>query len=217
MCGRFALKTSAKELQRYYHTKNAMEYHARYNIAPSLPVLTIHNAPDKIRIMDIMRWGLVPSWAKDISIGNRMINARSETLEEKPSFRNAFKRRRCIIPASGFYEWHAKTRDPYYFSSAEGVLSLAGIWEHWQSADGSELYSCAILTTSANRLLQPVHERMPVILKPDGIDLWLSPAEDTKLLKPLLQPYDDNMLRAWPISKQVNNPSNDTSKLVEPA
>lgn len=216
MCGRFALKIPAKELQRYYHTRNAMEYPARYNIAPSLPVLTIHNAHSSERVMDIMRWGLVPSWAKDISIGNRMINARSETLEEKPSFRNAFKRRRCIIPASGFYEWHAKTREPYYFSPAEGILSLAGIWEHWQSADGSELYSCAILTTSANRLLQPVHERMPVMLKPDSIDLWLSPEEDTKLLKPLLQPYDDNMLQAWPISKQVNNPSNDTSNLVEP-
>lgn len=153
MCGRFALKNPTKELQQKYNTKNAVEYPARYNIAPSTPVIAICNAPNGDRVMDAMRWGLVLSWAKDISIGNKMINARSETLEEKPSFRTAFKRRRCVVPASGFYERHTETREPYYFSPKEGVLSIAGLWEHWQSPDGSELHSCALIIGIRNSRL----------------------------------------------------------------
>lgn len=215
MCGRFALKKSAKELKQYYNTKNAVEYPARYNIAPRSPVITIHVAPDGSRVMDPMLWGLVPSWAKDINIGSKMINARSETIEEKPSYRNAFKRRRCIIPASGFYEWHTKTREPYYFSQKEEIISLAGLWEHWQSPEGSELYSCTIITTAANHLMQPIHERMPVILDKSAVDIWLDHTQDIKRIKSLLTPYDDSKLQALAISKQVNSPANDYPELLD--
>lgn len=215
MCGRFALKKSAKELKQYYNTKNVVEYPARYNIAPRSPVITIHTAPDGSRVMDPMLWGLVPSWAKDISIGSKMINARSETLEEKPSYRNAFKRRRCIIPASGFYEWHTKTREPYYISPKEDILSLAGLWEHWQSPEGSELYSCTIITTAANHLMQPIHERMPVIIDKSALDIWLDHTQDIKHIKTLLAPYDDSKLQAQAISKQVNSPANDYPELLD--
>ena len=216
MCGRFALKNSSQQLKQCYNTANAVEYPARYNIAPSQPVLTIATSNGQ-RLMDVMRWGLVPSWAKDISIGNRMINARAESIEEKPSFRAAFKRRRCIIPASGFYEWHTKTREPYFFSSKDTVLSLAGLWEHWQSPDGSELLSCTIVTTTANKVLAPVHERMPVILEHDALEVWLGDTQDVPLLKSLLKPYDDDKLQAWAISRKVNSPSNDFPELLEPA
>lgn len=216
MCGRFALKNPSKELKQYYNTRNMVEYPARYNIAPRTPVLAVHAAPDGSRVMDIMRWGLVPSWAKDTSIGDKMINARSETIEEKPSFRAAYKRRRCVIPASGFYEWHTQTREPYYFSNKDGIISIAGIWEHRKPKVGIEFYSCAIVTTAANNLMHPIHERMPVILKPNDVDLWLSDTQDAALLKPLFMPYDDDILQAWTISRQVNNPANDTAEIVNP-
>lgn len=217
MCGRFAQKKSSKALKEHYKTKNALERDAaRYNIAPSSPVVTIALDAKGERVMDFMRWGLVPSWAKDVSIGNKLINARAETIEEKPSFRNAFKRRRCVIPASGFYEWHTETREPYYFSSQEDIISLAGIWEHWQSPAGSELHTCAIVTTEANQLMHPIHHRMPVILKPEAVDIWLSTTEDPKLLKPLFTAYDDTLLRAWSVSKRVNSPANDGPELINP-
>jgi putative SOS response-associated peptidase YedK len=215
MCGRFALKNPTKELKQYYNTQNEVEYAARYNIAPTTAVITIHATPDGSRIMEPMRWGLVPSWAKDVSIGNRMINARSDTVDKKPSYRAAFMRRRCVIPASGFYEWHTETREPYYFSPKEGFLSLAGLWEHWQSPDGSELHTCTIITTDANALVQPIHERMPVILKGDALNLWLDNTQDVTLLKPLLTAYDETKLNAWPISKRVNSPANDSPELMK--
>lgn len=214
MCGRFALKNPSKELKQHYNTKNAVEYPARYNIAPSTPVIAIHTTHTGERVMKPMRWGLVPSWAKDPAIGNKMINARAETIEEKPSFRTAFKRRRCVIPATGFYEWHTQTREPYYFSPKDGLLSFAGIWEHWQGADGSELQSCAIITTASNALMQPIHARMPVILKPETLELWFSASQDVALLKSLLAPYDDDNLQAWTISKRVNSPANEGAELV---
>jgi len=165
--------------------------------------------------MDLMHWGLVPSWSKDPAISNRMINARAETVEEKPSYRTCFKRKRCIIPASGFYEWHTQTREPYYFSPKSGWLSLAGLWDHWQSPDGTELHSCTIITTSANKLLQPIHERMPVILEDNVLDVWLGESQDVPLLKSLLLPYDDDKLQAWPVSKTVNSPANNNPELLE--
>lgn len=162
-----------------------------------------------------MGWGLVPSWAKDPAIGNKMINARVETVDEKPSYRASFKRKRCIIPASGFFEWHTQTREPYYFSPKDMVFSFAGLWDKWASPDGSELLSCTIITTEANRTLQPIHNRMPVILDREALDTWLSDTSDTPLLKSLLVPYDGK-LEAWPVSKKVNSPANNFAEILEP-
>lgn len=214
MCGRFAQKHPTAELKAYYNTSNVVEYPGRYNIAPSLPVLTIAQQGSN-RTMQLMRWGLVPSWAKDIAIGNKMINARAETVDEKPSFRAAFKRRRCLLPASGFFEWHTKTREPYYFSPSDTVLSFAGLWETWNSPDGSELISCTIITTEANQTLQPIHHRMPVILGREALEIWLSDSQDVPLLKSLLMPCNDNMLKCWPVSKLVNNPSNNLPEIIQ--
>jgi putative SOS response-associated peptidase YedK len=215
MCGRFAQKTPSKELKQKFNTVNEVECPVRYNVAPTTPVIVIHETPFGDRLMEPMRWGLIPSWAKDISIGNKMINARAETIEEKPSYKKAFIRRRCIIPVAGFYEWHTETRQPYYFSLQSGPASLAGIWEHWMGADGSELHTCAIITTAANPLMQPIHHRMPVIMGQDAVNLWLAKGEDVPLLKSLLLPYADTNLQAWPISKRVNSPANDTPDLLE--
>ena len=216
MCGRFALKNPSKELKAYYQTGNLIEFPASYNIAPSLPVLTIHTT-DNVRHMDLMRWGLVPSWAKDPAIGNKMINARAETLDEKPSYRSSLKRKRCIIPASGFFEWHTQSREPYYISPKSGWFSLAGLWDRWQSPDGSELLSCTIITTSPDETLKPIHHRMPAILDSEGIEQWLSDSQDSALLKSLLMPYDDSKLGIRPVSKAVNNPKNNYPEILEAA
>ena len=215
MCGRFALKNPTKELQAYYQTTNTVEYAARYNIAPSLPVITIHGTPEKQRLMEPMRWGLVPSWAKDPAIGNKMINARGETVDEKPSYRASFKRKRCIIPASGFFEWHTQTREPYYFSPKEGFFSFAGLWDKWTSPDGSELLSCTIITTEGNQTLKPIHDRMPVILNKEALEAWLSDTLEVSLLKSYLKPYDDSLIQSWPVDKKVNNPANNYQELLE--
>jgi len=151
-----------------------------------------------------------------VTIGQRLINARCETVEEKPAYRASFKRKRCIIPASGFFEWQAETKQPYYFSGREGVLSLAGLWECWASPDSSELLSCTILTTPANELVKPVHERMPLILEGEGIEAWLSDTADTALLKSLLLPYAGSALQSWAVGRQVNSPGNDRPELLDP-
>ncbi len=216
MCGRFTLIIPPSQLQQQYGTKNAANIAPRYNIAPTQPVAVIRPDVKGARLMDIMYWGLVPSWAKDISIGSKLINARAETLTEKPSFRNAFRRRRCIIPANGFFEWQKPSGQPYYFSSASGPLSLAGLWEHWTSPDGSDLLSCCIVTTEANSTVHPVHGRMPASLEGNAIDQWLSDTEDTDSLTALLTPRESNALQAWKVEKKVNRPANDFPELIEP-
>jgi putative SOS response-associated peptidase YedK len=214
MCGRFALNKSAADLKRHHNAANALEYPASYNIAPSQPIVSILQRGGQ-REITLMKWGLVPSWAKDPAIGNAMINARAETVEEKPSFRASFKRKRCIIPASGFFEWHAKTRQPYYFSPREDIFSFAGLWDRWRSPAGSELISCAILTAGANDLMKAVHERMPVILDADAANLWLSDSQDVPLLKSVLRPYDGARMQAWQVSKEVNSPAHNYPKILE--
>jgi putative SOS response-associated peptidase YedK len=167
-----------------------------------------------------MRWGLVPSWAKDPAIGNKMINARSETVQEKPSFRNAFARRRCLILADGFYEWQRSpgkgSSAPYFFyPSDRKPFAFAGLWEFWRSPEGEDLRSCTILTTRANSVVAPVHERMPVMLTGEGMRGWLSPgtAEDWQAL---LQPFPDSALSSHPVSRLVNSPDRDGPELVLP-
>lgn len=192
----------------------------RYNIAPTQPVAVVPN--DGQNRLDYFTWGLVPFWAKDPSIGNRMINARSETLAEKPSFRNAFRRRRCLILADGFYEWHQPVKGqpkvPIYIQfKDQRPFAFAGLWERWQSPDGSEILSCTIITTRPNPLVARYHNRMPVILPDGSHSLWLDPGEgNPKQLSPLLGPHPDDEMTAYPVSRMVNDPSNESPDLIQP-
>jgi putative SOS response-associated peptidase YedK len=169
----------------------------------------------------MLRWGLVPPWAEDQKIGNRLINARAETAAGKPSFRAAFKRRRCLVPADGFYEWQkvGRAKQPYYIRLKDGApFAFAGLWEHWQGADGEIIESCTLLTTEANDLMRPIHERMPVMLKPEDFGRWLDrDAPAGKALAALLCPYPAEAMTAYPVSAHVNNPRNDGPACVAPA
>lgn len=194
MCGRFTLKATPVELQRFFHLIRTPEWEPQTNIHPTQPVLGIV-ASEAGREGRLFRWGLIPAWSKDIKIGARMINARAETVAEKPAFRTPFKRRRCLIPADGFYEWESvpgqKKKQPWYIG-VEGhpLLAFAGLWEHWTGADGSEIESCTILTTDANAAVARIHDRMPVILPDDTYDLWLDLETPPGALQKLLTPYD---------------------------
>jgi len=224
MCGRFTLITDPAQLQiafPWVSFPNAMQnIPPRYNIAPSQPVAVIPNTPP--HLPDFFTWGLVPSWAKDPQIGYRLINARAETLARKPSFRNAYRRRRCLILADGFYEWKAGTnprqKTPYFIHMKDkSPFAIAGLWEIWQSADGSEIKSCTIITTQPNSLLKPIHNRMPVILKKQDYPVWLSPDEQPpENIQPLLAPYPADKMIAYPVSRRVNNPTNDSPECIQP-
>jgi putative SOS response-associated peptidase YedK len=227
MCGRFTLTTSIPVLAEWFLFPEAAPQPPRYNIAPTQAVAAVRvpaaggeSGGKGPRELCFLRWGLVPSWADDPAIGNRLINARAETAAEKPSFRSAFRHRRCLIPADGFYEWQKLTgrKQPYYFHMRDGrPFAFAGLWEHWQDGDQT-LETCTILTTAANDVLRPVHERMPVILGPEDYDRWLDPAvRQPELLQPLLRPFPAEAMAAYPVSMVVNNPRNDTPKCVEPA
>lgn len=220
MCGRFSLSASPAELATLFDLDNFPELPARFNIAPTQPVAVVRQAHDSTRReVTLMRWGLIPSWAKDISIGSRMINARAETVAEKPSFRAAFKRRRCLIPASGFFEWQkrADRKQPYFIGMEEqGPFALAGLWEYWEGADGSALETTTILTTTPNDLVKPLHNRMPVILHPQDFSDWLNPSTRADFLMHLLRPYPAADMIAYPVSTLVNSPANDRPECVEP-
>lgn len=213
MCGRFVLENSPEQLVKLYQLSSTADLSPRYNIAPSQQVAVIrqHNAGG--RELTLLQWGLIPSWAKDPTIGCKMINARSETVHEKPSFKQAFRSRRCIIPATGFYEWEksGKEKIPHYIHLRGGeVMSLAGLWEKWKSAEGRELETCTILTTAANSLVNNFHDRMPVILPAEALDLWLNrDLDDVDLLSELFSPYPSGRLEEYVVSKDVNSPGND--------
>jgi len=223
MCGRFTLTADPTDLQEafYWVDFGNADITPRYNIAPTQGVPVVTNDGDNK--LNFFTWGLVPFWAKDPSIGNRMINARAETLSEKPSFRNAYKRRRCLILADGFFEWQKipdqKVKTPIYIQLKNGIpFTFAGIWENWDSSDGSQILSTAIITTQPNDLIKPIHDRMPVILQPETYSSWLQPGDaDISRLDPLLQPYDPEKMIAYPVSRFVNNPKNDTPECVLPA
>jgi putative SOS response-associated peptidase YedK len=220
MCGRFALIVSGEAVADQFQLAETSLLAPRYNIAPTQPVAAIrHNPHSAQREMTHFRWGLIPSWAKDIKMSARMINARAETVADKPSFRAAFKRRRCLIPASGFFEWQkiGTQKQPMYIQAADGgLLALAGLWETWHSPDGSEIESCTIITTEPNELMAPIHNRMPVIIEPADYDLWLDPGERPENGLHLLRPYPPSLMNAYPVSTQVNNPRNDTPDCVAP-
>ena len=212
MCGRYSLTSNISELQgRFGFVMDAPAPSPRYNIAPTQSVLAVVN--DGQRRGAMMRWGLVPSWAKDVKVGAKMINAVSETAAAKPAFRSAFRRRRCLVLADGFYEWRreGKQRVPMYFSQKSGEpMAFAGLWESWQSPGGELIRSCAILTTAANELMAPVHHRMPVILSAETEPLWLDPMTETPdTLEPLLLPAPPELLDVREVSPKVNNVRND--------
>lgn len=220
MCGRFTLMLDAEDLQEEFGLAEVpTDFRPRYNIAPSQAVLVLADSTG--RRAEWMRWGLVPSWAKDVSIGYKLINARSETVMEKPSFRSAFRSRRCLIFADGFYEWQKSAgkgpSQPFHFTLAGGKLcAFAGLWETWRPPEGEEpLRSCTILTTAANELVAPVHERMPVILNREAAVNWLA-ASDPSALMGLLKPFPAENMRASAVSRRVNSPDADGPELVTP-
>jgi len=218
MCGRYTLKSTVRQIEAGLGFDcTEVDLRPRFNIAPSQHVAVVPNAGE--RRLRQFRWGLVPSWAKDLSIGNRLINARAETAAEKPSYRNAFKRRRCLVIADGFYEWkrEGQGKTPMYIRMRDGrPFAFAGLWESWRPAGGEELRSCTILTTTPNRLLAPIHDRMPVILPRECYDRWLNPAaDDPAALRELLRPSDPDALEAYAVSSLVNSPANDRPQCIE--
>lgn len=221
MCGRFTLTADQKKLAESFAGVEIPEgLTARYNIAPSQPVAVIaNNRPDRL---EFFQWGLIPSWAKEPAIGNKMINARGETLAEKPSFKTAYKRRRCLVPADGFYEWRknpgSKSKTPLYIRVHEGQpFAFAGLWESWHSPEGDNILSCTIITTAPNDFMAEIHNRMPVILAPEAYDLWLDPAERSPAeLDSLLKPCPAAWLSAYPVSTTVNSPTNETAACIAP-
>jgi putative SOS response-associated peptidase YedK len=220
MCGRFALLASGDELVERFQLDEAPQLHERYNIAPTQTVAAVRNG-DGGRFLSHLGWGLVPSWSKDLSIGYKLTNARSETVAEKPSFRSAFKQRRCLIPASGFYEWqkgNGRTKLPFFIRPRDSDLfSFAGLWESWNDKEGEVVASCTILTTTANEVMRPIHERMPVILDAGGDALWLDPTAPTDALRALFVPYASERMEATPVSSWVSNARNQGPRCLEPA
>ncbi len=220
MCGRFALKTPAVKLREMLHFDNTPTSTPRYNIAPSQEVFVIRLEEGR-RIAVPMRWGLIPSWAKDPAIGNRMINARCETIAEKPAFRESFRLRRCLIPADGFYEWQArkgKGKQPFYIHQTEGdVLTMTGIWDRWVSPAGEEVLSCAIITTAAGPTVGQIHTRMPVIIPPQDRERWLSDKTPKEVLLALLQPPAEEILTTYAVDSAVNKPEVDNPSCIVPA
>jgi putative SOS response-associated peptidase YedK len=222
MCGRFTLTATIEEIIDRFAIQSFLEeenYSPSYNIAPSQAVLAIINNGNANR-MGFLKWGLIPPWAKDPSIGNKLINARAETLIEKPSFRNAFKKKRCLIVADSFYEWKRhedNTKTPFRIKmKSNDLFAMAGLWEQWKSPDGSSIFSCSVITTTPNKLMEDIHNRMPVILKPEDEKIWLNPAmTDMNFLQQLLVPYDENLMETYEVSSLVNSPANNSIDLIQ--
>lgn len=221
MCGRFTLTVDADTIHDAFPWLEVpSNLTPRYNIAPTQPVAVVPNNGQNR--LDAFVWGLIPAWAKDPSIGNKLINARGETLVEKPSFRSAYKRRRCLILADGFYEWvkqpGEKAKTPHYIQlESKEPFAFAGLWEYWHAPDGSEVYSTTIITTEPNETIAKLHNRMPVILPPAAYEQWLDPAEQpAEKLQPLLRPYPAEEMMHYPVSTLVNSPHNDVPEIIHP-
>ena len=220
MCGRFAFYSPAEAVSRLFAAETIADLPPRYNIAPTQPAPTVRLDQDSVRRLNLLRWGLVPFWAKDSSIGNRMINARAETVASKPAFRQAFRKRRCLILADGFYEWQKADsgKIPWFINAPSGEpFAMAGLWESWQ-ADGDEpLETCTILTTEAGSSLARIHHRMPVVLGSEGVQQWLDPNMDEGQLPLLADEARRVPLEAIRVSRQVNNPENEGPDLLRAA
>ena len=219
MCGRYSLPDPEDIPIRFKGTRVGYDLKPRYNAAPSedLPVIV----SDGSNHVELMRWGLVPFWAKDEKIGYKMINARAETLQEKPSFRKALSKQRCIVPAGGFFEWKKLDQDkiPYYiFLKNKKLFGFAGLYDIWHDNKGRELKSYTIITTEPNSLVGTIHNRMPAILEKQDEETWLNPGEtETSHLAKLLRPYPSEEMESYPVSRKVNSPANDTKEVIERA
>jgi putative SOS response-associated peptidase YedK len=236
MCARYTLRLGAEAVKQLFEIEETPELPERFNIAPTQEVPAVLTDKAGKRRLKMLRWGLVPHWAKDISMGQRLINAKSETVEEKPAFKQAFAKRRCLIPTDGFYEWKeipeiqsdlfgnptpvkGKARkQPYHITLAEGGLfAFAGLWEFWKGDDGEDLLSCSILTCEPNELVAELHDRMPVIVAPEDFDLWLDRSvSDVGPLRPILQPFAAERMKITPVNPVVGNPTNEGSECIEP-
>jgi putative SOS response-associated peptidase YedK len=220
MCGRYTLKTPVEKLaEEFSFEASSAEVPPNYNVAPTQQVAAVLEEGGERRL-EMLRWGLIPSWADDPGIGSRMINARAETAPEKPSFRRAFRGQRCLIPADGFYEWKRTngSKQPYYIYMKEGSpFAFAGLWETWKEEGGPEIRSCTILTTEPNGLLAGIHDRMPVILPSGSYDVWLDPEAERDELYGLLASYPEDEMEAYPVSRFVNSPQNNDPRCIEPA
>lgn len=221
MCGRFVITSNLQSLQLAFHLDLVRtEVQPSYNVAPTQPVVTVVQR-DEQNVLEAMRWGLIPVWAKDESIGSRLINARAESVGEKPAFKRLLKGRRCLIVADGFYEWRkdGSQKIPTFIRlKAAGPFAFAGLYDTWRSAEGEPITSCAIITTTPNALMKSIHDRMPVILPPSAYAAWLDPhAQDVDKLQAYLKPYAAAKMEAYPVSPLVNSPLNNSPECIRPA
>ncbi len=224
MCGRYTLTSKGDEVALLFDLSEIPSLPPRYNLAPTQEAAVVRvPAPGALRNLDFLRWGLVPYWADDPKIGNRMINARSEGVADKPAYRWSFRKQRCLIPTDGFYEWkkEGKLKQPYHIRRKDRrPFAFAGLWARWkpkEGGDGQLLDTFTIITTDSNELIRPLHDRMPVILDRESFDLWLDPAvDDRERLQQLLVPYDGSVMETVPVSRAVNSPANDGPDCMEP-
>src|SRR5690349_18059033 len=219
MCGRYCISTAPEAIRRLFRYREQPNFPPRYNVAPTQPVPIVRLASGE-RQFALVRWGLIPAWAKDPAAFALLINARGESVNDKPAFKYAMKRRRCLFPADGFYEWkpHGNAKRPYIArSTTGGPIAFAGLWEAWSGPNGEEMETAAIVTTAANRALRPIHDRMPVIVPPDAFDLWLDcRAFDANTAATLIAPAADDLLEVFEVSAAVNRTANDSPALIEP-
>lgn len=219
MCGRFALSAPEKAVRKHFDLKESAPLAPRYNIAPGQEIAAVRQRQSSNELV-LFHWGLIPFWAKDARIGSRMINARAETISEKPSFRNSFEKYRCLIPANGFYEWKEisgkKRKQPCFIRMRDkGLFAMAALWSTWQDkTTGRTIQSCAIVTIEPNTLLQDIHNRMPVIISPEQYTLWLDPSAKPEDLKDLCRPFASEDMEAYPVSGLCNNSNIDTPECI---
>ncbi len=222
MCGRFGLWASPGQVADHFQLQSQLPLMPRYNIAPSQEILAVGQDREGRRKAASLRWGLIPKWATDTGMGYKLINARAESVFSKPTFRSAAKKRRCLIPASCFFEWKPSgegPKQPYCILPRQSeVFAFAGLWETWENgATGQKIHSCSIVTTRANEAVQPLHERMPVLVAPENYDLWLDRnIQDLEAVKRLLEPPPSDWLEICKVGTEVNNPANDTQEIIRP-
>jgi putative SOS response-associated peptidase YedK len=222
MCGRYRLSRRKQIIEEHFDTASwEEEWNPRYNIAPTQPVPVIRQHPkEPIRQLSSMKWGLIPNWARDVSIASSTINAKSETAAIKPAFRDPLKFRRCLIPTDGFYEWKrtGASKQPYCFEVNSGDLfAFAGLWDGWKNAEGQWIKTCSILTTTPNAVTSPIHDRMPVIVHPDSYDLWLDPGmTNVQVISEMLKPFDAQPMRCYPVNTRINHVANDDEQCSAP-
>jgi putative SOS response-associated peptidase YedK len=221
MCGRYTLYGPSSRYQEHFHTCNWPDFGDRYNIAPSAAVPVIRQAPDGRRVADLLRWGLIPNWAKNPAIGAKLNNARGETVAEKPSFRSAYKRRRCIVPAMGYYEWQevpGERKQPWYIHhKSDEPIALGGLWESWTDPSTGEIVrTFCIVTVGPNEVMAPIHDRMPVILQREDLPAWLSPNADAEQVAKVVVPAPAETMEAWRVSRRVSRATEDGADLLCP-